>query len=385
MKKKISILGSTGSIGLSTLKIVEKKKNNFSVNLLVANKNFNIISKQIKKYKPSYFIVRDKNTFNKIKKKFNKNKTIILNNFLKEMNFVSDITVAAIPGISGLEPTLKAVKFSKKILIANKEAIICGWRLLKKEALNFKTKIIPIDSEHFSIFKLLEYEKKEEIKKIYITASGGPFLNYNKKQLQKIKPVDALKHPKWKMGKKISVDSSTLMNKILELSEAQKIFNFENQKLSIVIHPESLVHAIIELKNGLVKFIYHETSMIIPILNAIYEKNLDIDKFFKKKNSQVLKNITFKNVNKQIFPVIKLKNKINEFESSSIIINAANEVAVEQFLGKKLSFLKIHKTIMSILNDRNYKKYAIKKPKNIKEIIMIDNWARETTLKRLNK
>ena len=383
MKKKISILGSTGSIGSSTLKIVEKQKKNFSVNLLVANKNFNMISKQIKKYKPKYFIIINKNTFNKIKNKFKKNKTVILNSFSKDRNFISDITVTAIPGISGLEPTLKAVKFSKKILIANKETIICGWRLLKKKALHFKTKIIPIDSEHFSIFKLLEFEKKKEIKNIYLTASGGPFLNYSKKQLQKVKPIDTLKHPKWKMGKKISVDSATLMNKILEFSEAQKLFNLNNQKLKIVIHPESLVHAILELKNGLFKFIYHETSMIIPISNAIYEKNLIIDKILKKKKSEMLKNITFKNVNKKVFPVIELKNKINEFESSSIIINAANEVAVEQFLRKKLPFLKIHKAIMSILNDRNYKKYAIKKPKNIKDIIMINTWAKETTLKKI--
>ena len=202
MKKKISILGSTGSIGLTTLKIIEKEKKNFSGNLLVANKNFNRISEQIKKLKPKYFIVRNKNIFNKLKQKFKKNKTIILNNFSKDRNFTSDITVTAIPGISGLEPTMEAVKFSKKILIANKEAIICGWKLLKKEAFKFKTKIIPIDSEHFSILKLLEFEKKDDIKNIYITASGGPFLNYNERQLQKVKPVHALKHPKWKMGKK---------------------------------------------------------------------------------------------------------------------------------------------------------------------------------------
>ena len=301
MKKKISILGSTGSIGLTTLKIVEKEKKNFSVNLLVANKNFNRISEQIKKLKPKYFIVRNKNIFNKLKQKFKKNKTIILNNFSKDRNFTSDITVTAIPGISGLEPTMEAVKFSKKILIANKEAIICGWKLLKKEAFKFKTKIIPIDSEHFSILKLLEFEKKDDIKNIYITASGGPFLNYNERQLQKVKPVHALKHPKWKMGKKISVDSATLMNKILELAEAQKIFNFTNQKIHILIHPESLVHAIIELKNGLIKFIYHETSMIIPISNAIYEKNLIIDKFLKKKIVRDLKTLVLKMLIKKYF------------------------------------------------------------------------------------
>ena len=164
------------------------------------------------------------------------------------------------------------IKLSKKILIANKESIICGWNLIKKNALTNKTKIVPIDSEHFSIFTLLKSHKLNEIKKFYITASGGPFLNYKRKQFKNIKPKDALKHPKWKMGKKITVDSSTLMNKMLELIEAQKLFDIPNNKIDILIHPNSLVHAIIKLKNGLTKFIYHETTMIIPLANALFEE-----------------------------------------------------------------------------------------------------------------
>ena len=300
----------------------------------------------------------------------------------------SDIIISAIPGVEGLQPTLNVIKLTKKILIANKESVICGWKLLKKEALRRKTKIIPIDSEHYSILKLIEKEKIEEIKKIYITASGGPFLNYKKNQFYKIKPKDTFKHPKWKMGKKISVDSSTLMNKMLELVEAQKLFDLPVSKLDILIHPESLVHAIIQLKNGLIKFIYHDTSMIIPISNAIFEKDLNIDSIYKIKNvnSKIIDNLSFEHVNAKTFPVIKLKTKMNEYPSSSIIFNAVNEILVDQFLNKKLPFLSISKTIMSILNVSNYKKYAIKSPKNIKDIIKIDNWARETIIKKiLNK
>jgi 1-deoxy-D-xylulose-5-phosphate reductoisomerase len=385
MKKTLSILGSTGSIGLSALSIIKKKKSLFKINFLSANKNYHLICKQIIEYKPKFFIVSNELVYNKIKKKFYKDKTKILNNFKLKNLIKTDITISAIPGIEGLEPTLNAIKLSKKILIANKESIICGWNLIKNESLKNNTQIVPIDSEHFSILKLLEKEKANEIKKIYITASGGPFLKFKKKQFSKIKPNDAFKHPKWKMGKKISVDSSTLMNKMLELVEAQKLFNIPDKKLDILIHPESLVHAIIEFNNGLIKFIYHDTSMIIPIANAIFEKDLNIEKFYtiKKNNAKRINNLSFEKVNSKTFPVIKLKTKINEFPSSAIIFNAANEILVDQFLRKKLPFLDISKTIMRIQSDSNYKKYAIKKPKNINEIIKIDKWTRKIILKKL--
>jgi 1-deoxy-D-xylulose-5-phosphate reductoisomerase len=385
MKKIISILGSTGSIGLSTLSIVDKKKNLLTINFLAANKNYKLICKQILKYKPKYFIIKNKIIFNKVKQKFKNNKTIILNDYKFKNSKKLDVIVSAIPGIEGLKPTLELIKETKKILIANKESIVCGWNLLKKEAIKNKTKIIPIDSEHFSILKLLEKEDVKLIKKIYITASGGPFLNFKKKQLLKIQPKDTLKHPKWKMGKKITVDSATLMNKMFEVVEAQKLFNIPISKLEILIHPESLVHAIIAFNNGLIKFIYHETSMIIPIANAILERDLKIENFLKtkKRNLDIIKDLTFQKVNSNIFPVIKLKTKINELPSSPIIFNAFNEILVDRFLKKKLSFLGISKTIMSVLNTRLYKKYAIRNPKNIKEIINIDNWARESITKKL--
>ena len=383
MKKTISILGSTGSIGMNTFKIIDKKKNNFQIILLSANKNLKLISKQIKNYKPKFFIINDKIIFKKILKRFRKSNTKILNSFEKiNIKKISHLTISAIPGIAGLKPTILMTKKSNKILIANKESIICGWNLIKKTASKNKTKIIRVDSEHFSILNLLKNHSINEIKKIYITASGGPFLNYKRKQFKKIKPADALKHPKWKMGKKISVDSATLMNKILEVVEAQKLFNISNKKIDILVHPNSLVHAIIEFKNGLVKFMYHETSMIIPLANAIFDGKIDIENFYQNKDDKfedkVTKNLNFRKVNNKIFPLIKLKNRILEFPSTPIIINAANEILVDHFLNKKLQFLGINKIIMSVLNDRNYKKYAIRRPKNINHIIEIDKWARET-------
>jgi len=384
MKKNISILGSTGSVGLSTLKIIERKKEYFRIILLAANNNYKLICKQIKKYGPKYFIINNLRVYEKVKKKFENKKIKILHDF-KQLNLRKlDISVAAIPGIAGLEPTLMFIKYSKKILIANKESVICGWHLMKKIATKNKTTIIPVDSEHYSIFKLIKHLQQKEIEKIYITASGGPFLNYKKQQMQKITPQEALKHPKWKMGKKITIDSSTLMNKILELIEAQKLFDLPNNKLDIVIHPNSLVHAIIKKRNGLTTFIYHDTSMIIPLANAIFDGKLNIKEFYKtEKKKNKLENLVFDKVDKRIFPVINLKNRANEYPSTSIIINAANEILVELFLDKKIPFLSISKTILKILNDRNYKKYAIRKPKNIHEITKIDKWTRENIKKKL--
>ncbi len=387
MKKKIIILGSTGSIGSTTLKIIDKKKSSFKVILLSAKDNYSLICKQIQKYKPKYFVITNSSVFIKVKKKFKNKKIDILDNYNK-INFKTkiDLVISAIPGIAGLSPTLSIMKFSKKILLANKESVICGWHLIKQVSAKHQVKIVPIDSEHFSILKLIENHKLNHIRKIYLTASGGPFLNYKPYQFKKIKPKDALKHPKWNMGKKISIDSSTLMNKILEIIEAQKLFNISSKKLEIIIHPNSLVHAIVVFRNGLTKMLYHHTTMITPIANAIFDGKLDINDFYKlttdeKKN---IESLIFKKVNSKIFPAIKLKDKANEFPSTSIIINAANEVLVDQFLYKKITYNDIIKGIEYILRDRNYKKYAVKRPKTIKQILDIDFWAKNKILNKFN-
>ncbi len=381
MKKRIAILGSTGSIGTTSLKIIEKKRKLFNIELLSANKNYKKICKQIVKFKPRYFVVTNNNIFLKTKKKFKNKKTKIFNNY-KKISFSKrkiDITIASIPGIAGLEPTINLTKKSKKILLANKESVICGWQIINKLAKKHKTKIVPIDSEHFSIMKLLENHKKDEIKKIYITASGGPFLNLSKNKFKSIKPSEAVKHPKWSMGKKISIDSSTLMNKILELIEAYKIFPFDLKKYEILIHPQSLVHAIVKLKNGTAKFLYHEPDMIIPISNAIFDSKIDIDNYAKKKEK--IKNLEFFDPDKKRFPAIKLIPKLNKYVSTPIIVNAANEILVDHFLKKKISFTSILRYLFLVLKDKNYRKYAIYKPTNLRNIYTIDQWSRMTTLK----
>ena len=389
MKKNVSILGSTGSIGLSSLKILSKKKNLFKINILAANKNYRLICEQIKEFKPNFFVIKNLQVLEKVKKKFKNNKVKIIEDIDIKKNYFkkSDITIAAIPGIAGLKPTIELTKISKKVLIANKESIICGWNLIKKVASKNKTKIIPVDSEHFSIMKLLEHKKKENIKKIYLTASGGPFLNLNIAKLKSVKPHEAIKHPKWKMGKKISIDSSNLMNKILEVLEAHKLFEIDIKKFDIVIHPESLIHAIIEFKNGLYKFIYHETSMIIPLANAIFEDTVNIEDFLKPKldsqKSIFFQSLKFLKVDKKRFPIINLKSRLNEYYSSPIIINAVNEILVDQYIRKKIPFTSFYKYILKVLNDRNYNKYAIKEPKSIDQILRIDQWSRRIIYKKI--
>ena len=382
MKKFISILGSTGSVGLNTLKIINRKKKYLKPYLFSSNKNYNLICHQIKKYKPIIFLINDEKVFKKVKKKFIRSRTKIINNLqTSDLKKISDITVLAISGIAGLSPTLLMIKKSKKILIANKESIICGWNLILKNLILYKTKFIPIDSEHFSIFQILENSKFDQIEKVYLTASGGPFLGFKKKQLRNIKPKHALSHPKWSMGKKISVDSSTLMNKVLEYIEAQKLFNLPKEKLDILIHPESLVHAIVKFKNGLSKFIYHETSMQIPIANAIFDYKINMNIFIK--NDNTIKNLSFKTPDSNNYPIIKILKRANEHPSTSIIINASNEVLVDHFLRKKVPFLSIPIIIKEILGDRNYKKYAIRKPKNLKQIYEINSWAKTKTLEKI--
>ena len=385
MTKLFSILGSTGSIGITTLEILRKKKI-FEINLLSADKNFNLICNQIKEFKPQIFLINNYNVYLKVKKKLKKYKTKIIysKNFSYKSLKFSDVTLSAIPGIEGLEPTIEMVKKSRKLLIANKESVICGWDLIKNVSKKSKTKLVPVDSEHFSIMQLIKNYKMRDIERIYLTASGGPFLNKRGSQLKRIKPEQALRHPKWKMGKKITINSSTLMNKIFELVEAEKIFNISNKKLNIIIHPESLVHAIIQLKNGLSHFVYHETSMAIPIANAIFDNQINVNNFYKVRKNN-LKSLSFRKVDSKIFPMIKLKNKIFQFNSSPIIINAANEVLVDQFLRKKIPFLSMYKMVLIVLRDRNYKKYAIKKPKTISQINEISEWVKGILFNKIKK
>ena len=236
--KKIAILGSTGSIGKQTINVIRKDKKNFKIILLTTNKNHNLISKQIKEFKVKNIIVTNKKIYLILKKRFKK--INIFNKLDKIDKIISskiDYTMSSISGFDGLKPTLKIIKKTKTIAIANKESIICGWSLIKKQLDKYKTKFIPVDSEHFSIWSLIKSVSPNEIEQVIITASGGPFFYLNSKI--KKTPKLATNHPNWKMGKKISIDSATLMNKVFEVIEAKKIFDLDLKKFYIFIHPKS--------------------------------------------------------------------------------------------------------------------------------------------------
>ena len=387
MKKKIAILGSTGTIGNTTLKIINKT-NRFKGVLLLVNTNVSKILKQIKEFKPKIVVVMNKESYFKIKKKVRNKKVIILNDFKNLNKYLKkiDITVSAIPGIAGLRPTIQFTKLSKKILIANKESVVCGWDIIKNIAKKFKTEIVPVDSEHFSIKELSKSYSNEDIEKIYITASGGPFLKLKKNDFKKIKPKAALNHPKWKMGSKISIDSATLMNKVLELIEALRLFPYKFEKYEIVIHPQSLVHAIVKFNNGITKFLYHEPDMSIPILNALFNFKINVnEKKLLKKKKQSIEDLQFLKVDKKRFPATNLITKKYMSKSAPIIINAANEIFVDQFLKSKISFNSIYSYLSLVLKDKNYIKYANMKSNNIEKVLKIDKWARNVSMLIITK
>ena len=381
MKKKIVILGSTGSIGTSTLEVIKKDKKNFAVILLTANNNYKKLIQQAKQFKAKNVLIKNEKFFLKVKNSLKKTKVYSGEISLKKIiSGKLDYTMSAIVGVAGLQPTLDAIKISKTVAIANKESIICGWEILSKFIKRYKTKILPVDSEHFSIMELTKNSTDNEIEEIIITASGGPFLNMKKSKLNNIKPRQAINHPNWKMGKKISIDSANLMNKVFEVIEACKIFKFSKKKYKVMIHPQSYVHSIIRFRNGLVKMILHNTDMKIPISNTLYGSKNNLFNV-KHLDAKILNKLSFQNVDSNFFTSIKLIEKsLNSGMLAPTIVNASNEVLVGLFLRGKIGFLDIVRTINKIFRDKDFKKYARRKPESIKDIKMVDNWARLKTI-----
>jgi 1-deoxy-D-xylulose-5-phosphate reductoisomerase len=375
MKKKICILGSTGSIGKTTLEIISKNKKHFDVVLLSGNNNVKLLIAQAKKFKPKY--IYSNNFYFKEKLKiFCKNNNI---NFIDDLILLKkikfDITVAAISGIAGLIPTINIIKFSKKILIANKESIICGWKFILKELKKYNCHFTPIDSEHFSINNLIKSKNINNIKYIYLTASGGPFFE-KKVNLNTVTPAQASKHPNWKMGIKISIDSASLMNKVLEVIEASLIFNLPINKFRIIIHPQSLIHAVIEFKNGLSSMLYHYNDMKIPIANSLYNNFDD----YKNNDHEFLSQnqLTFIKANSKRIPslkILKFKNILNP--KGFILINALNEILVQKFLDNKITFSDITNKLLGILNTQIVKNYLKNHQiRHINDVFKVYNFSR---------
>ena len=379
MKKKIAILGSTGSIGRQTLDIIRKNKKNFKVMLLTANKNHNLLSKQIVEFKVKNIIVTNNKSYLFLKKKFKK--INVFNNLEKIDNIIKsklDYTMSSISGFDGLKPTIRIIKKTKTIAIANKESIVCGWRLIKKQLDKHKTKFIPVDSEHFSIWSVIKDVDPKIIDKIIITASGGPFLNLKSQNIKKT-PKLATNHPNWKMGKKISTDSATLMNKVFEVIEAKKIFNIDLNKFEILIHPKSYIHAIIKFKNGLIKLVAHDTDMKIPIFNSIYFNNYNYFKS-KKININLLNNLNLNKVDPKKYPLVNILKIVPKKDTLfETLLVSINDELVSLFLRNKINFEDISINLKQIITHKIFVKYRHKKLQNLTQIEKLNQFVRLKT------
>jgi len=383
MKMKIGILGSTGSIGKNTVNIIDNNKKDFEVIFLSTNTNVKKLYDQSIKLQPKAVIIFNQKKFIKSKKKFIKKKIKVFNSFKKLKSSIIkkkiDYVMCAISGLAGLDSTINSINITKNVAIANKESIICAWRLIEKKLIKNKTKFIPVDSEHFSIWSLLHNESINSVEKIIITASGGPFLNYKLNKLKNVKPKEAIKHPNWNMGKKISIDSATLMNKVFEVIEAQRIFKIDIKKFEVLIHPNSYIHSIVKFINGQIKILAHDTDMKIPIFNSIYQKKIK-EIHTRKIDINLLNNLNLKKIDLTRYSSINLLKKINNnntlFET---VLISANEELVDLYIKNKINFLDINKNLIKILKYKKYSNLIKLKPKKISDITSLSEEVRLKT------
>ncbi len=343
--QNVVVLGSTGSIGKSSIEVIKKNKDKFNIVCLVAKSNEELILDQSKRHKNSKIYLENPKRIKSSKKLIEKNELLELISS-KDV----DVVIAAISGSDGLELIHHSIKNGKKILIANKEPLVMAGAFLMNEARKSGAQIIPIDSEHCSIHQSIEGKTKDSISKITLTCSGGPFHKLSKSKFKTITSNNALQHPIWKMGKKITIDSATLMNKALEIIEAKHLFDLDQKKIEAIIHPEGLIHSLVEFNDGTVL-----ASMALPDMKISVSYGLGFPKSIKngvaKINFQELKNLSFKKIDRKKFPSIDFAYFALKYgKGMPIILNAANEVAVDLFLKNKISFLSIYDLISSTLN-----------------------------------
>ena len=358
-KKTISILGSTGSIGSNTVDILSENKKNFSVCSLASKNNINLLSKQAHLLKPKIVAIQNKNKYKDLKNNLFGKKIKILagdEGVIECTDNKVEIVVASIVGIAGLKPTLHSIKNCSKLCLANKECLVSAGNFFMNKISKSKCKLLPLDSEHNAIFQLFDFNKSNNVDSITLTASGGPFRNYNLQKLKNVTLNQALKHPNWKMGQKITIDSATLMNKAFEIIEAYYLFNLKLSQINVVIHPESIIHSMVNFADGSSSALLSNPDMRIPIFYAL---NWPSRKYFNVKKIDLIKikNLSFEKPNNYLMDSIKLAYYVLKKGSSyPLIFNTANEVAVNYFLEKKIKFLDILKIIKKILSkSKNYK------------------------------
>ena len=370
--KKINILGSTGIIGKNTLKIIDRNFDNYIINFLLANNNYKLLAQQANKFKPNYIgLLNSKNYYNLKKLLKNKNIKIVTGNDCIEIlkKNVSS-TILAISGISALELIEQSIKNSKKVGIVNKEALVSAGKFIIKLSKKNNTKIFPLDSEHYSIYNYLLYSNLnnfKNIKKIYLTASGGPFLYKKITSLKNVTLKQALKHPTWKMGLKNTIDSSTMINKCLEIIEAHYLFNLQYDKLDIIIHPESLIHSIINTKDGSLNLNMSNNDMSIPLFSFL---NNNINNPYNNLDIKEINKLRFLKPNKKQFPSLRIFDQLNKNSLSDLIIfNTSNEYAVNLFIKNKIKYNEITNYIEKSLN--KFEKINIY---NIKDVILYQKY-----------
>ncbi len=374
--KKIVILGSTGSIGVNTLDVVRRFPDEFQVVGLVAGSNHTLLEKQIKEFKPRVAALFDK----KVATKLSCQGTEILSGADGVIDVASrtdaDLVVSAIVGAAGLLPTLSAILANKTVALANKETMVMAGEIVQREALAHKVTILPIDSEHSAIHQLLLAGKRDEVAKIILTASGGPLLRYTPQMKKTVTPEQALAHPTWKMGPKISIDSATLVNKGFEMIEARWLFDIAPEKIDVVIHPQSIVHSLVEFTDRSMIAQMGLPDMRVPIAYALFypdRKPLP----FQSLDLTTLSQLTFERPDKKGFPLLQMAiDAMAAGGTLPAVLNAANEEAVGAFLQKKIQFLDIHKIVRKVLNT-----HVSVAAKEVEEVLMADRWARWETEK----
>jgi 1-deoxy-D-xylulose-5-phosphate reductoisomerase len=382
--RNIAILGSTGSIGQNTLKVIRRDfPEKLHIISLSAHSNTEVLLQQINEFHPDFVCVTEEAAFLKLKNKLKtKTKLFFGRDGLREIcrNKAIDGIVLAISGAGALIPLLEAIENKKHIALANKEALVVAGPIIMKKAKEKKVRIIPIDSEQSAIWQCLEGQNKDRLKRIYLTASGGPFLKLNKKQLQKITLKDALSHPRWKMGKKVTIDSANLMNKGLELIEAANLFCVSPEKIKVLIHTEAIIHSMVEFVDGVVMAQLSITDMRIPIQYALlYPERLPntlpaID-FYK------LERLSFQKPKLDKFPCLKLAYQAaGQSGTMPCVLNAANEISVGGFINRKIKFFQIPEVIAQVMDMHN----SIANP-GIEQILTIDEWARTQAKKVIEK